>query len=806
VDVDFAGALPASAPSTVAAALASAGKLELGAPPDLDAHDYWYRTRLPDPLPAGDLALVLEGLATLAEVFLDGVLLLRSESMFVEHTVHLAGNARPGAELVLCFRALAPHLAIKRPRPRWRTRLVDQQQLRWVRTTLLGRTPGFCPRVPPVGPYRPVHLVASRDVHVKNAHVASQVQGERGLVVARLVVSAANDGGLPEAATLVVAGDAGEGRGDLRVVHRDGEAQVEGSVAIERMKRWWPHTHGAQPLSSVRVELEGGPAIELGRVGFRDVVVDRDADGRGFGLVINGVPVFCRGACWTTDDVLGLGGRTLDATLDLVRAAGMNMLRVGGTTAYENDAFYDRCDELGVLVFQDFMFANMDYPIGDGAFRAQVEAEARTLLGRLGGRPSLAVLCGGSEVEQQVSMLGMPRELWQSPLFTELLPTLSAELAPGVPYVTSSPTGGDLPFQTDESITHYYGVGAYLRSFDDARRSRVRFAAECLAFANVPGGAAIERFMGDLDMPFHHPRWKERVPRDRGVGWDFEDVRDHYVRELFGVDPASVRHADPERYLALSRVAPGLAMEATISEFRRPGSSCRGALVFWLQDLWDGAGWGVLDASKAPKSVYYFLSRVFRPVALLCTDEGLNGVFLHAINETTTQVDASVSVTLYRLGETVIARGERALALPPRSATTLRAESLLERFADTSYAYRFGPPGHDLLVGKLTVSGRVVARVFFVPGRLSVAADPHLGLSAAVESRSGVMGLEIATNRFAAAISIDVPGYLPDDDFFHLEPGGREFIPLRPRGDAIPVRGTVRALNSPSSVPLRAVT
>ena len=112
----------------------------------------------------------------------------------------------------------------------------------------------------------------------------------------------------------------------------------------------------------------------------------------------------------------------------------MNMLRVGGTMAYETDAFYDSCDELGVLVWQDFMFANMDYPSGDADFAHSVTAEAQQLLRRLQGRPSLAVLCGNSEVEQQAAMWGAGKELWSPALFHELLAQVTQRICPGVAY------------------------------------------------------------------------------------------------------------------------------------------------------------------------------------------------------------------------------------------------------------------------------------------------------------------------------------------------------------------------------------
>jgi beta-mannosidase len=815
--VDFGGALEVEAPATVAAALARVQRLDLEHPPALDAQDHWFRARLPAELPAGPHDLVLEGLATLADVWLDGEHLLRSENMFARHELELAAPARPGSELVLRFRALAPELAKRRPRPRWRTRIVDAQQLRWIRTSLIGRTPGFCPDLPAVGPYRPVRL-RSRPRHgLRSAQVRVRTLGQGGEVQVTLGVADAASAAALAGAELVLEGAAGQGRCALHVeVEARGSAreqnsgasalQLVGTLRLERVECWWPHTHGAQPRSRLSVQLPSGERLALGAVGFRELAVDRDRDGDGFGLVINGVPLFARGACWTTDDLLTLSARDARRTLEQARAAGMNMIRVGGTTAYESPEFYELCDELGILVFQDFMFANMDYPAEDPGFRGEVEREVRDLLADLGPRPCLAVLCGGSEVEQQIAMLGMPREYLESSLFRQLLPALCAELAPGVPYVTSSPSGGEQPFYANAGVTHYYGVGAYLRPLEDARRAGVRFAAECLAFANVPCRASVEGFLRDLEMPFHHPRWKQRVPRDRGVGWDFEDVRDHYLGALYQVTPRLLRYAEPERYLALSQAVVGEVMRATYDEWRSARSRCRGALVFWLKDFWDGAGWGVIDASGRPKSAYYYLKRCLAPLALACTDEGVNGVALHVVHEGAEELRAELRVRLFRAGEVVVAEARQALQLSPRSTRALSVEGLLGRFVDSAYAYRFGPPGHDLIVAELALVGEdaagrepgaVRARAFHFPLGHARAQELDLGLCARFEEIAGQPHVRVQTRRFAQGVVLDVPGYLPDDNWFHLEPGGERLIGLAPEpGSPAPLRGELSALNA----------
>jgi beta-mannosidase len=336
-----------------------------------------------------------------------------------------------------------------------------------------------------------------------------------------------------------------------------------------------------------------------------------------------------------------------------------------------------------------------------------------------------------------------------------------------------------------------------MRPLEDVRRAHVRFAAECLGFANAPRRESIERFMRDLEVPPHHPRWKERVPRDRGAGWDFDDVCDYYVRSLFGVDPGELRYANPDRYLDLSRAAVCTAMEAAYAEWRSARSSTGGALVWFLKDFWPGAGWGVIDAYGLPKAAYHALSRTCQPLALLCTDEGLNGVALHAINERAQPLEAELAVTLYRGGEVVVAEAHRPLVLAPRQVERVLVDGMLERVLDSSYAYRFGPPQHDLLVAKLSAHGKVLARAFHEPlGRLRPL-ELELGLSGQLVTRDDLTFALVRTRRFAQRVSIEVDDHVPSDDFFHLSPGEErwiELVPTAPRRGS--VRGRITALNT----------
>lgn len=791
--------MPASVPGTVAAALQAQGRWRLGSADDFDATDWWYRCRFAGP-PAAPGCLTylrLEGLATIAEVFCNGVRILQSENMYLAHAVDVTQLLRADNELCIVFRSLARLLQERRPRPRWRTRLVEPQQLRFFRTTLLGRMPSFCPPVAPIGPWRPI-VLEQRD-GVRDMEMQLVTGEEVGVVSARLRVQPLA-GREVRGARLIVGGKQAALRCET---DGDGALQLSGTLRLRDAAPWWPHTHGPQPLYEPKVVMQLGTqeiAVRGGRLGFRQLALHTGA-GDDFALHINGAAIFCRGACWTPLDIVGLGASpgAYRQALETVRDAGMNMLRLPGNMLYEDREFYALCDELGILVWQDFMFANMDYPSGDPRFTASVAAEARQLLDGLQQSPALTVLCGGSEVEQQAAMLGLPRDTWSSALFQQILPQACRALRPDVPYVPSSPCGGELPFQVNTGVAHYYGVGAYLRPLDDARRCELRFAAECLAFANVPEESTVEASFKGATAVVHHPQWKARVPRDVGAGWDFEDVRDYYLRLLFGVDPMALRYSDPQRYLALSRVVTGEVMAHTFAEWRRRRASCRGALVWLLRDLWPGAGWGLIDSLGTPKAAYYYLKRACKPLSLSITDEGCNGLYLHAANESAQQRDVTLQAALYRHGEIKIADGKISTALAPRDNAEIPLNRLFTGFVDTSYAYRFGPPSHDLVVATLveTSTGAVHDTAFFFPVGFPAAAHTELGLTVTVSRAQGrAFQLDIRTQKYAQSVVISAPGFLPDDNHFHLEPEGRRTIALRPQGPEVRLQGTLTALNT----------
>jgi len=809
--------LPVETAGPVAAVLRARRTWSLEGPERrFDAEDWWYRVRFPriaGLAAEGSVVLGFEGLATVSQAWLNGTPILASDNMFVSHEISIDSLLGDHNELVLRFQSLDALLDVRRPRPRWRTPMVANQRLNWFRTTLLGRTPGWSPPVSTVGPWRPVWLEAREHVHVGTPSVQVRVDDQIGWVDVACEIRGSGESSVARV-LLVVCGAAEEH--STALTRQPGTDVFAGRLRVSPVALWWPHTHGEPSLYEARldVHLSGtapieGIAIELGKIGFRTLEVDV-SDGN-FQVRVNGQQVFCRGACWTPLDCAAPhSGNTaaIDAAIAQMAAAGLNMIRVGGTMVYESDAFLDACDAQGMLLWQDFMFANMDYPEDDPAFNRSITLECGQLLPRLAGRPALAVLCGNSEGEQQAAMWGAPRDRWAHPLFHRLLPELCNTLAPGAQYWPSSAHGGDFPHQTNVGTVSYYGVGAYMRPLTDARRAEIRFATECLAFANVSEEITALSSTEMANPKVHTPLWKSRVPRDLGAGWDFDDVRDYYLHQVFNVDPLQLRYAQHERYLYLSRIVSGEVMAAAFREWRRHRSTCHGALIWFLRDLWPGAGWGIVDATGLPKAPYFFLKRLLQPRSVFLTDEGCSGVFAHLANETAAELPALLEVVLYRDERVRIGTYSRSVVIPARTVMELPLGALFEGFIDTTYAYRFGLPPCELISATLMDGERhVLARDDYFPLGHGVCPQIDVGLSTSARMLdNGDAEVTLRAERCARFVNLHTPGFSADDQYFHLLPDTEHTVQLHKVGTHAVLKGEVRALNDRSVGKLSIVT
>ncbi len=412
-----------------------------------DDIDATFKTEFDAPL---DGMLRFEGIATLATISVDGAVVANSRSMWVPVEVPLA---RGQHRIEVHCRALAPELEVPRkPRSRWRQKVAGHNNLRWFRTTLNGRAPGFAPGPPVVGLWRPVWF-ASGEV---SFDVRTRLDGDEGVVTLST--------GLSDGTRIRI--------GDASAIVAGGRAELR----LSSPTLWWPHTHGEPHLYELSVE---GHDIRR-RIGFRTLASPGDILRDGLQPKINGVDIFVRGALWTP-----VPEGQMRSTLETARDHGLNAVRIPGTMTYETAEFHDLCDEFGILVWQDLMFANMDYPFDDPDFRTLVGEELDSAIRVIGGRPSTFCICGGSEIEQQVAMLGLDPAIGRPPFFAAEVPAALAEAEVDALYVPSAPCGADRPLLPSQGVSNWFGVGGYLRPFSEIRSAGVRFASECLALANV---------------------------------------------------------------------------------------------------------------------------------------------------------------------------------------------------------------------------------------------------------------------------------------------------------------------------------
>jgi len=813
-------------PCTVASALRDSGCLDpdndesIALIGELDRDDFWFRTRFDD---SGETeSLVFEGLATLTTIWLNGERILDSTNQFVAQTVGVSDRIRADNELVIRFAGLHAFFREKRSRARWRTSLVAERSLRFLRATLFGRMPSWCPPLPAVGPLAPVrlHQVCPGSFVIGRTGIDVRCVGNGGEVSVSLDAtppvdmqsarSKPDSPASPEIGKPRLSLDVEGQRVSLDVqIGDDGMLHAEGTLALEKVDYWWPHTHlsaGSRPrryaVNLVVEEGAGESLVPLEHIGFRRL--ERDAGDR-FALIVNGERIFCRGTCWTPVDPLSLRGEEseLRRSLEDLCAAGANMIRVPGTVIYERDVFYKLCDELGLLVWQDFMFSTLDYPTEEAGFAESIRQEAADFLERVRSRACLAVLCGSSEGQQQAAMMGLCEDEWESPFFDTWLPEKCAEIRPDVPWWPSTPGGGVLPFDPRVGTSHYFGVGGYRRPLDDVQVTRPAFATECLALANPTG------VLGPEETPAH------RVPRDRGADWDFINVTRHYCDVLFGEEPR-----DSGEQAAVLRATTAIVMERTMQRLRAPRADCGGALVLTHQDPWACAGWGVRDHRGRPKSAWYGLARAWAPVAVWILDEGLAGLWVQVINDRPELLRRTLKIELVRENGIVSESAQSEIDVPARGSALISVEACLGKFVDSSYAYKFGPPNFDLAIARLQERGTEKETAGLQVG--AVAAFSLFNNTHRIEKNQSVeaVGLTVewlawkddratlllSCARLVICLAIEVENAVPDDNFFLLPPGISREVRLNQVGDdaigtaRIGVLGSVEVaeLNPPS--------
>lgn len=406
-------------------------------------------------------------------------------------------------------------------------------------------------------------------------------------------------------------------------------------LLVDRPSRWWPRGFGEQPLHDLHVVLsrEGRTIDEHRcRLGLRQtrLITEPDQHGESFAIEINGLPIFCKGANWIPEGLFpeDQSPQRIRERVRQAADANMNMLRVWGGGTYEQDAFYDACDELGIMVWQDFMFACATYP-EDDPYPALIEREAREAVSRLVHHPSIVLWCGGNENVVGRESWGWkqrmpPDQKWGERYFFDILPRVVEELDPSRPHWPDSPTSGSRdahPNDPDRGDRHTWDA-----KVEEYRGIVPRFCSE-FGHQAPPCWATMRQMWGEDQLQIDS---RAMIHRQR-AGAQGGDNSLWYGPKIMGDRFETPTNFDDWFYQA--HVLQAKAISIGIEWMRANQPRCMGALFWQLNDAWAGHSWSCIDSAGRLKPLWYAVRRSFAP-RLLTIQPFKDGLRLVAINET----------------------------------------------------------------------------------------------------------------------------------------------------------------------------
>lgn len=732
--------------------------------------------------------LVCEGLDTLAHVSLNGREIAFADNMHitwvwdVKEQLHTGENTleiRFDSPILYCAKKAeeAPGWESSDATPGFRHLRKAHCMFGW----------DWGPRLPDAGIWRPIFLRTWDAARLKNA----------------LMLQAHHDGVVDVTIRPEIAG---ESAWSAEITTPDGEVMIipettaaEQVIAIQNPQLWWPNGLGKQPLYRVTVRLAAGDT-RTWRIGLRTMTVSREKDewGEEFCHVVNGVKVFAMGADYIPEDNI-LARVTPERTRRLLadcKAANFNAIRVWGGGYYPDDAFYDICDELGLLVWQDLMYACAFYDLTPD-FERSIRVETQQNVARVRHHASLALICGNNEME--MFMAGANSALinhrtWEFvptyphhitdyvKMFEYILPAIVKETAPQTYWWPASPSSGgnfDAPNDENRGDNHYWDVWHGEKPFTEYRKFFFRYASE-FGFQSFPCLKSVEQFT---------------LPDDRNI---FSRVMERHQRNQAANGKILSYLSQTFRYpnsfddlLYASQLMQAEAIRYGVEHWRRNRGRCMGAIIWQLNDIWPVASWASIDYYGRWKALHYAAKRFFAPVMISAEEEGelsqnpkineyhpapLEKSFrLNVCNETLQDVTGEVVWTLRTPDGAIVRQGHQALTIPAMSAKWLDKVNCADASL-TGHYVSFAFVVDDVAVSEGTC-------IFCAPKHFEFT-DPRL----TVEKRGDT--LVVTSHAYAKQVWLESEDadLLLDDNAFDMNPGTKVVRVLRGSAEKVRVR------------------
>jgi len=631
-----------------------------------------------DALDSDEIELVFEGVDTIADIYVNGAYLGSSMDMFATYRFDLQDLVEPGENTleVRFYSATTTIQAMAQHSP-FQLRCSCDPARAYIRKAQYAYGWDWGPRIVQIGLWRPVYIEVTRHARLAEPFFYTEsIARHEAQVRVEATVDLFGEqypDNLEADITLAIDGHR-QASTTVPVGFRRDQLMVSTSLAVQRPRLWWPNGLGQQPLYEITVTLRDADHV-IDTLTFRSAIrsvkllQETDAEGRSFVLQVNGVKVFAKGANWIPADNLlpRLTREDYYAHIRLARESNMNMLRIWGGGIYEDPAFYEACDELGIMVWQDFMYACAQYPDELDWFQGLAREEARQVLLALRNHPSIVLWCGNNENNWGFDEWwhnGVPKYLGNT-IYREILPQLCDAYDPSRPYWVSSPYGDTKPNAMSDGDRHSWNVWSSWQDYDGYLQDTGRFISE-FGFQAMPTWRTVLSYTAPEDRRILSP---VIVGHNKMVAGTERLMRFMVGRVGLPKDLHSFVH--------LSQFVQAEAIKTGVEHWRLRQFMTSGALFWQFNDCWPVASWSCLDYYRRKKGLYHYARRFFDTLLPVLSKEG-DEIVLRGVSDRLEEVEGKARISAYRLDGTRVLERRFSVTLPANGVSTLKKLDLRE--------------------------------------------------------------------------------------------------------------------------------